>query len=45
MKDYICTVCGYIYKVSENNNIDFKDLDDSWTCPVCQASKDEFEEI
>ncbi len=45
MKDYICTACGYIYKPEENNNVDFNDLDESWVCPVCQASKAEFEEI
>ncbi|HHO75482.1 MAG TPA: High molecular weight rubredoxin [Deltaproteobacteria bacterium] len=49
MKKYVCNVCGYIYDPevgdSEGNieaGTSFEDLPDSWTCPVCGASKDEF---
>ena len=45
MKDYLCKLCGYIYHPQENKNIDFNDLPDSWVCPVCNATKDEFEEL
>lgn len=45
MKEYLCTVCGYIYKPSENDNVEFDDLKDDWLCPICQASKDEFEPV
>lgn len=45
MKKYLCTVCGYIYNPSEHDNVDFNDLDADWVCPICQASKEEFEEI
>ncbi len=45
MKEYLCIVCGYIYKPSENNNIAFEDLDENWVCPLCNAPKSEFKEI
>ncbi len=45
MKDYECSVCGYIYTPKNNNNIEFKDLDPSWLCPVCSAKKEEFFEV
>lgn len=50
MKKYVCGVCGYEYDPekgdSEGNiapNTAFEDLPDDWTCPVCGASKDQFE--
>ena len=50
MDKYECTVCGYVYDPKEgdpDNGVDpgtsFGDLPDDWTCPVCGASKDEFE--
>jgi len=50
MDKYECTVCGYIYDPEDgdpDNGIDpgtsFADLPDDWTCPVCGASKSEFE--
>lgn len=47
---YKCTVCGYVYD-PENGDPDsgiaagtkFEDLPDAWVCPVCGASKAEFE--
>ncbi len=45
MENYVCTLCGYIYKPEENNNVEFNELEESWVCPICQASKDEFEKI
>ena len=45
MNNYLCTLCGYIYRPDENNNIEFIDLDDSWVCPLCSASKEEFEPV
>ena len=45
MSHYLCTLCGYIYKPEDNNNIDFNDLDNDCVCPVCSASKEEFEKI
>ena len=50
MDRYVCQICGYIYDPADgdpDNGIEpgtsFEDLPDDWTCPVCGASKDEFE--
>ncbi len=50
MEKYECMICGYVYDPVEgdpDNEIDpgtsFKDLPGNWTCPVCGASKEEFE--
>ena len=50
MARYVCSVCGYVYdpeKGDPEENIPagtaFEDLSDDWTCPVCGASKDEFD--
>ncbi|MBN2283426.1 MAG: rubredoxin [Deltaproteobacteria bacterium] len=50
MQKYVCSVCGYVYDPAEGDpeaNIPpgtpFEKLPDDWTCPVCGASKDEFE--
>ena len=50
MDKYVCQVCGYVYDPAvgdPDNGISsgtaFKDLPDDWECPVCGASKDEFE--
>lgn len=45
MANYLCTLCGYIYKPEENDNVDFIDLEEDWVCPLCQASKDVFEKM
>lgn len=51
MKRMVCTICGYVYDPSlgdlENDvekGTDFSDIDTNWTCPICAANKDEFEE-
>lgn len=50
MDRYICQVCGYIYDPTigdPESGIDpgtaFEDLPDDWTCPVCDATKADFE--
>jgi flavin reductase (DIM6/NTAB) family NADH-FMN oxidoreductase RutF/rubredoxin len=50
MKKYKCTVCGYIYDPDEGDpdggiapGTAFEDIPDDWVCPVCGASKDQFE--
>ncbi|NOX81094.1 MAG: rubredoxin [Deltaproteobacteria bacterium] len=52
MKKYKCLICGYEYDPEAgdpDNGIapgtSFADLPDDWTCPVCGASKDDFEEV
>ncbi|HQN20172.1 MAG TPA: rubredoxin [Syntrophobacteraceae bacterium] len=50
MDRYECQVCGYVY--DPKNGIPdsgiapgtkFEDLPADWVCPVCGASKDDFE--
>ena len=50
MKKYVCTVCGYVYDPEKGDpegdippGTPFEDLPDDWVCPVCGASKDQFE--
>ena len=50
MAKYKCTVCGYIYDPEQgapDGGIEpgtaFEDIPDDWVCPVCGASKDQFE--
>ena len=49
---YKCTVCGYIYDPEQGDpdaNIPpgtpFEKLPDDWVCPMCGASKSEFQKI
>jgi rubredoxin len=51
MKRYRCTVCGHIYDPEEGDEQNgiapgtaFEDLPPGWSCPVCGAPKDEYEE-
>ena len=44
MTKYVCTVCGYVYDPTENNNVAFADLPEDWLCPLCAVGKDQFEE-
>lgn len=50
MKKYTCSICGYVYDPAEGDpengitpGTPFEDLPDSWKCPICGASKDQFE--
>ena len=52
MKQYRCTVCGYVYDPANGdpeNGIKpgtaFEDIPDDWTCPICGATKDQFEPV
>lgn len=49
---YACAICGYEYDSAagdpENGideGVDFEELPDDWVCPLCGASKDDFEPI
>lgn len=49
---YRCLVCGYIYDPSLGDpdggikpGVSFEQLPDSWVCPICGATKDQFEKI
>jgi rubredoxin len=50
MDKYVCTICGYIYDPANGDpdsgvepGTSFADLPDDWTCPICGATKDQFE--
>ena len=43
MENYICSVCQYVYKPEENDNVAFKDVDDNYVCPMCGVGKEMFE--
>ena len=45
MDKYLCTVCGYIYDPSENDNVKFEDLNEDWVCPLCGVTKEEFQKV
>ena len=51
MKQYVCSVCGYIYDEAAGIPDDgiapgtlWADLPEDWVCPLCGAGKDEFEQ-
>lgn len=51
MKQWKCTICGYIYDPETgdpDNGIEpgtpFENLPAEWSCPVCGAGKEMFEE-
>ena len=50
MDKYVCTICGYVYDPAAGDpdsgvapGTPFVDLPDDWSCPICGASKDQFE--
>ena len=51
MKQYICTVCGFVYDEAAgipedgiNPGTVWADVPEDWVCPLCGAAKSEFEE-
>lgn len=52
MAKYECMVCGWIYDEDIGDpdggiepGTKFEDIPDDWVCPMCGASKDDFELI
>ncbi|MDN5343735.1 rubredoxin [Oceanotoga sp. DSM 15011] len=52
MKKYRCIICGYIYDPAEgdpdngvNPGTSFDDIPEDWVCPLCGASKEDFEVV
>ncbi len=52
MAKYRCEVCGYVYDPEKGDpdggiapGTKFEDIPNDWVCPVCSASKDEFERV
>lgn len=49
MQKMKCQICGHVYDPSKKRTdvelgIEFRDLPDSWRCPVCGAEKKNFKE-
>lgn len=40
MKQYVCSICGYVFDEAKNGR--WEDLPANWKCPVCGAGKDAF---
>ena len=52
MAKYKCEICGYIYDPELGDpdggikpGTPFEEIPDDWVCPVCGASKDQFEKV
>ena len=52
MSNYVCVLCGYRYRVEKGDvengiepETEFDEIPEDWTCPLCGASKDDFEAI
>ncbi len=52
MQKYKCTICGYVYDPAQGDpangvkpGTSFDDLPPDWSCPVCGATKDQFEPV
>lgn len=50
MSVYACALCGYEYRSLNGDSehgieagTDFEDLSPDWVCPLCGASKEDFE--
>ena len=50
MGKYVCSICGYIYDEATGipeagiaPGTKWEDLPDDWVCPICGATKAEFE--
>lgn len=50
MEKWVCTICGYVYDPTvgdPDNGVDpgtaWEDVPADWVCPLCGASKDDFE--
>jgi rubredoxin len=50
VKQYICTVCGFVYDEAKGLPDDgivpgtpWEQLPEDWVCPLCGAAKSEFE--
>ena len=49
---YVCELCGYEYSKETGDpacdippGVDFEDLPIDWVCPMCGASKEDFEAL
>ncbi len=51
MNEYVCSVCGYVYKEADGDPANgiapgtkWEDLPDDFVCPLCGVGKDMFEQ-
>jgi rubredoxin len=51
MERWVCTICGYVYDPEQGDpdngvppGTKWEDVPDDWECPVCGASKADFEQ-
>jgi rubredoxin len=52
MDRWKCRLCGYVYDPANGDsvsniapNTSFESLPDDWVCPICGATKDQFEKL
>ena len=52
MAIYVCALCGYRYRVEKGDvengiepETEFDEIPEDWVCPLCGASKDDFEAV
>ncbi len=52
MEKWVCLVCGYIYDPAAGDSTQgvspgtkFEDLPESWVCPECGVTKDNFKKL
>ena len=52
MDKYVCELCGYVYDpaVGDPDNgiapgTEFDELPEDWVCPLCGATKEDFEKV
>lgn len=52
MKAYMCVICGFVYEQGKGipeqgipAGTVWEDIPETWKCPDCGATKDEFEMI
>ena len=50
MANYVCVLCGYRYRVEKGDvengieaGTEFEDISEDWVCPLCGATKEDFE--
>lgn len=50
MKNYVCTICGYVYNEVEGDaehgiapGTKWEDIPDDFVCPLCGVGKEMFE--
>ena len=50
MDKWVCVICGYVYDPAEGDPDNgvvpgtvWEDVPNDWLCPLCGASKDDFE--